>query len=173
MANLPGSIWIDGLYLCFTDSTGTNYRYTPTYSGTTISTAIIGSMWIDGQYLYYIDANQVQRGIPVITVGTVTGAIIGSLWLDANRLHWIGGSNTHYYGYDDYSDSAYSDNGHSDSQYQTNISYSDTHTDTYNGPHVDTYHSDSNHSDLEWVHSDSQGTPYSDHSDYRTNPTTF
>lgn len=84
---IPGSIWVDGVYLRYIGQSGVT-RTTNESSGGTV-TGVAGSIWVESNYLSYMGTSNRRRRVGSKQGGRPSGAIHGSLWLQGERLHWI------------------------------------------------------------------------------------
>ena len=150
-----GSIWVEGDYLHYIDSTNSEWRYLGTFVSAPVG-ATIGSLWCDTagdtSAIRYIDADGDERFILSSVSAHSDGAAVGgSLWAETvdDYLHYIRSSGTLEY-------IAHADT-HTDGASHSDRSHTNTHTDTHgdithtdwDSPHTDTHtdHEDSFHED--------------------------
>lgn len=160
-----GSMWVEGTYLHYVDSTNSEWRIQGTYLSSP-STPKNGSVWVDSAtgYVHYIDASGDERYCYRSSSGLHgdAGATPGSMWAESadDYLHFIAWSGTTEYKI--HNDVAHGDGtSHTDSHNNTahtdshgDIAHVDIHTDWYSdGGYGDAHHTD---------HADSHGDSYSD-----------
>ena len=139
-----GSLWVEGNYIHFIDSSEDEWRFLGDTVGTP-SGARQGSIWLEGDYWHYIDSSGVERRMPGIFIYNhsagfgdpgYTGARKGSIWLEDTQ-HTDGTVHNDTPHGDlpagNHTDSTYGSPAHTDSPnafHQNYPAYTQSHVDT-------------------------------------------